>query len=405
MSKNNENGYALLIVLLLIVLILSLTAVFFRGSLSNAKQEMIVDENHLTVMAAESGVDYIKSELSNEFYGKREELDNFIKQEIKTAGEKNKLNYDSIQIVATKKLEGYLSEILIQEKSRAPRKIESYYRHQLVDYKIEANKTVGVISITGSVAGLYENGEVKKEKSITFNQIFKVPNYNPLLSESSGSNIDVPNMYKLYPDNVKASACKSKNEGKIEEQTCSGDRNANYKDIEDSTVYFPDGFNKSTGNLEVEESKIYAKGDFRVNNFNDLEDSLFLLDGSFSAKNMNEIEDSTMMVNGNMTIESNMELEESSLIVRGATHIKGHLTVKDKSRVCISGSLTVDKHLTIEDQSILYIWGSYVVHNKLKGTIKTISSEQELWDKCKVGAGAENGPVWSKPVIDHIKYN
>ncbi|WP_040286351.1 hypothetical protein [Sporosarcina koreensis] len=57
----NEEGYALLLVLFLVVLISILGAVFMRASISNAKQEQITDRNQLTYVAAETGVDYVKT--------------------------------------------------------------------------------------------------------------------------------------------------------------------------------------------------------------------------------------------------------------------------------------------------------------------------------------------------------
>lgn len=62
----SEKGYALLVVLFLIVFIFTVSAVFIRGSLSNAKQEQRVDQNHLAVVAAEMGVDYYIGKVNNE---------------------------------------------------------------------------------------------------------------------------------------------------------------------------------------------------------------------------------------------------------------------------------------------------------------------------------------------------
>lgn len=49
----DEQGYALLVVLLMVVLFLGLSAVFMAGSMSNAKQEATVDTSNLAVAAAE----------------------------------------------------------------------------------------------------------------------------------------------------------------------------------------------------------------------------------------------------------------------------------------------------------------------------------------------------------------
>ena len=50
-DKENEQGYAMVLVLMLIVVITITSAVFMRASISNAKQEQIVDKNNLSVAA------------------------------------------------------------------------------------------------------------------------------------------------------------------------------------------------------------------------------------------------------------------------------------------------------------------------------------------------------------------
>ncbi|WKA56243.1 hypothetical protein [Planococcus shixiaomingii] len=58
----NERAYALLIVLLIVVLILSISATFMAGSLNNAKQEKSVDVSNQSVAAAEMGVLYYSTD-------------------------------------------------------------------------------------------------------------------------------------------------------------------------------------------------------------------------------------------------------------------------------------------------------------------------------------------------------
>jgi len=64
--RKNEQGYALLIVLFLVVFIMSVSSVFMRGAISNAKQEQIVDTNNMAVVAAEMGIKYYVNDIKNE---------------------------------------------------------------------------------------------------------------------------------------------------------------------------------------------------------------------------------------------------------------------------------------------------------------------------------------------------
>ncbi|MBZ5201158.1 hypothetical protein HU147_08025 [Planomicrobium chinense] len=62
-----EEGYTLVIALLMIVLFLSFSAVFIQASMSHAKQEQTVDQGNLAVTAAEMGVEKYSKEAENIF--------------------------------------------------------------------------------------------------------------------------------------------------------------------------------------------------------------------------------------------------------------------------------------------------------------------------------------------------
>lgn len=62
----NQQGYALLVVLLMVVLFLGLSATFMAGSLSNAKQEQTVDASNQAVASAEMGVKFHSADFQRE---------------------------------------------------------------------------------------------------------------------------------------------------------------------------------------------------------------------------------------------------------------------------------------------------------------------------------------------------
>lgn len=62
----NSNGYALIIVLFLIVSFLGLSAAFVSAAMNNAKQEVTVDVKNQAVVAAEMGIKYNMQHLSNQ---------------------------------------------------------------------------------------------------------------------------------------------------------------------------------------------------------------------------------------------------------------------------------------------------------------------------------------------------
>lgn len=72
----NERGYALLVVLLLIVLFLGFAATFMAGSLNNARQEKTIDISNQSVAAAEMGVLYYSTDFERTLDQIRKEVSN-----------------------------------------------------------------------------------------------------------------------------------------------------------------------------------------------------------------------------------------------------------------------------------------------------------------------------------------
>jgi hypothetical protein len=66
LKKRNEQGYTLLIVLYVVTFIMIVSASFVTASVSNAKQEKVVDTNNMAVVAAEMGIDYYLNKMEIE---------------------------------------------------------------------------------------------------------------------------------------------------------------------------------------------------------------------------------------------------------------------------------------------------------------------------------------------------
>ncbi|QUW22512.1 hypothetical protein JSQ81_02685 [Sporosarcina sp. Marseille-Q4063] len=65
-KQGNEKGYTLLIVLFVITFIMIISASFVTASVSNAKQEKVIDTNNMAVVAAEMGIDYYLNKMEIE---------------------------------------------------------------------------------------------------------------------------------------------------------------------------------------------------------------------------------------------------------------------------------------------------------------------------------------------------
>lgn len=105
----NEEGYALVIVLLIIVLFLGTAATFMAGSLNHAKQEVRVDTGNQAVAAAEMGTNYYSIDFEREI----ENIEASIKKEAEKLVSCIKLTSESCKEVknAADK-EGYINSNL-----------------------------------------------------------------------------------------------------------------------------------------------------------------------------------------------------------------------------------------------------------------------------------------------------
>ncbi|MGG0644523.1 hypothetical protein ABE021_11340 [Sporosarcina gallistercoris] len=410
----NETGYALLLVLLLIVFITILTAVFLRGSISNAKQEQAVDKNHLTVISAETGMDYYKNYFSNIYYDNIPELEveanrliEAQKNKGNSSGNSNNGKAVAVDYVLVQKS---INDLLLTKMKNGIQKVNGTldkfgiyqdYTFFPENLKVEKASEGTSVKVTGTVRGTYRNAEIVKR--LNFTQEFKTITFDPKNTSelpSQGAGNSVININNLYPGNEPNSPCL---ESKIKGKKCTAGNNFYIKDIEESTIFFPKGYmNEKQGNVKIDESTIFSNGPFHVKNMNDLEDSHLYINGSFSAKNMNDVEDTLMVVNGKIDIDSNIEFEESQLVVNGDATIKGHLDIEE-SKVCIAGSLSVGKTLSIDKDSMLYYWNK-LTYKSLNGNQKNIAklkSASEVLEKCKIFNSSDvSKEKWQSPSID-----
>lgn len=272
-----EQGYALLIVLFLIVIIMVGASVFFRGSIGNAKIERRVDDNHLTSVAAEAGIDYTKQMLENTYFNKIKEIEDFVFLSIANTPKGQTVNYKKIQEQAQQML--YIS--LDESIADVNRIIKDPYGFKLYAKSFGLSNDNLKITFTGTIKGVkFENEKVAISKEVSFEQEFLIPDFNK--SSNIGDNKDIPNMHKLYPDNVKEPSCSG---NQIKNTKCLG-QNVEYKSIEGSTAYFPVKLYKPNANLQVTRSSVYFKDGLDIENFNQVKQSKVYIDGSVMVKNL-----------------------------------------------------------------------------------------------------------------------
>lgn len=189
----NENGYALLIVLLLIVFVSIAFAVYMRGAISHAKQERIVDNSNLTTVAAEAGVEYYTWDLKQYFdeevhksYAKAKAA-----EELRARAAKVPVEPERVQQALAEDINGKLNNRVQKLVEERPLSIIDGYEHGITEgtAKLESLNERGdlPIKVTGTVKGYGEVG--RDPKLLDFELLFLIPKLTATegAEESDGS--------------------------------------------------------------------------------------------------------------------------------------------------------------------------------------------------------------------------
>ena len=179
-QSEDEQGYALIIVLFVVVFITIITAVFMRGALSNMTQEKTVDENNLVVVSAESGVEYYTWELKKVYdeVALKAEFNSLERKAIER--EESPIDYLFIQSEIAKNFEGKLNKRASELESETAKALNNVdYSHKLITVDVVRTIEKGdiIFTVKGTVRG-YLPQSVKlqeKDKILVFELSYRFP--------------------------------------------------------------------------------------------------------------------------------------------------------------------------------------------------------------------------------------
>ncbi|MCM3756140.1 hypothetical protein M3197_01440 [Sporosarcina aquimarina] len=178
---SNDRGYALILVLLLIVLITSIGAVFMRGAISNAKQEKGTDNNHLSVVAAEMGAEYYVTSFTNSYHNVKYKL---WKDAVSSYyNDKNNPDEKRTDAQIAEKYNKQLKSALLVEFGKVGNNLPAdvLYIEGPDSFQIGINGEK--ILVKGSVEGKYSNG---KTAILDVDLEFDLPDVRKSLSSGEG---------------------------------------------------------------------------------------------------------------------------------------------------------------------------------------------------------------------------
>ncbi|PID15674.1 hypothetical protein CSV63_07815 [Sporosarcina sp. P34] len=428
----NEKGYALVIVLLVIIFIMIGSAVFMRGSISNAKQQRIVDDNNLAYTAAEMGVDYYKWLYINKFKAERGK----IWSNMKLAYESDKVMINNKNITPEKKQEELKQAAKNRQNQMVDQLLNLHFANlektkpdttdslhysilEPVNYtrvKDSADRDIGLL-VKGKVLGEYGKGS-KRAKNLDFELLFDFPllvedsTSNPPINGEDSLTIPVVNIPSLIENNKQTKPCTTNPNN----EKCLGQKSIDtHFTAINSIVYFPFGYTKGNGNIGIDfkNTQIYSKGNIELPNMNTMNNITMYAEGNIELKNLNGANQANLYTTGNIEFKNassgysnsilyavgamdgkNTEFKNMKIVVGGNyTGEKFVLTSKSimvvgkeltmkkagsiqNSNLVVKGNLVVEKSLAIKNNSKVCVGGNIDFNNI---DLKTMDSNSKIY--------------------------
>ncbi|MCM3637273.1 hypothetical protein M3152_06015 [Sporosarcina luteola] len=324
-TMENEKGYVLLVVLFLIVFIITVSAVFIRGSLSNAKQEQIVDQNHLSVVAAEMGVDYFVGKINNEEPKILKEVLNIIQEDlVKLNNCGGKPNSSKAECQSIKSIETVLNDAKDKYLKEVANLVEQIKKSEATNIKLYSSETdtiersnysyqvdrdqVSLWEKDGKVElGIVIIGKSKAEspKLLKTKLYFEIPKF--IIRKTSNQEEPVHNPVHIF-DFYKKNSEYEKKVGCTENGSCSS-------------------------------GKYYSDGDKIAKNSNNQGGLTWVHNGNLLVKNMNQF-NFTLIVKS--LSGQNMNQMKGKLILLGEVGERGKIQEKISVKFQSSGKLCIN---------------------------------------------------------------
>lgn len=413
---SSQKGYALLIVLFLIVFIITITAVFMRGSISNAYQNKTVDKNNLVVVAAEAGVDYYTWELKKVFDVKELEAEfTRLVEEAIARKEKPEDYYINVQ-----------EKIADDFKEKLEKRVEELEKGQAIDlfskYDHSLSKTVVErtyrdediwLTVKGTSIGSYPKTSdmENNEQELNFDLVFVIPKVQDTGSDtdgttSDGKNITMPTLKDPKKPSLpidiigisKPQKSCSPHNNRIENQDCySSSLSGSSYSIDGSKVFIDNTLNPSES-VNIENSYINIKLNLTSKNMTVSNTDLFVSSnitmnggstalskvklkavdyqssgGSSKFNNVQmdltgklslqvaDIENSTIRMNEFFIHSSNNKFNKTDLTV--ATKYTSGGVKFENSNIDVKGNLSTNQGLLHPDESNVKIGGNVTASN------------------------------------------
>lgn len=365
-KRLNNNGYALITVLLMITVFMVFAFSFFIQSGNSVKQNKLIEEKNNSVALAEMGIGYFENEIRNIYYSNydriKEEIEKQREEDIKNKNVKKDSDYiylavtkmgqalsafnpnsksiddkpnTTINFEHTRDKNSYIqmtsTEIIVSFVSvgaldRKLTNIEAAMKIDFSDFLASSGK--GGSGAGGLSGAILSGNEISDPGNLTAckNGVFK---FNDIECQINGSRNFHQNEELEFEDSVL----------RVTESLVFG--NYNKKDMNDSILYILG--NLTTGNMNsLKNTNIHVNGTASIGqlNGNGFDNSIIEVLGSANFENM-KMDNSKIYVGKAPAKFGNINgMKNSTIFVNSDAEISG-VDLKSNSTICINGNLKI----------------------------------------------------------------
>ncbi|MDN3018501.1 hypothetical protein PH210_20160 [Paenibacillus sp. BSR1-1] len=368
-NRKNEQGYALVTVLVIITLFATLFLAFMGHSLNSVKQNQVVEKSSQSVALAEMGVSYYDVAIQDIF----EKL----KDEIKVKVENKELTtqtavIDYLKLALKERIKNIVPPSSVgDDASFTIEKSDDKITVTSVGNKLKINLNVigtkkddptnlSVEMVINNLSDIKINTTTNTATEIVFGQVTRPDIINPNCNNPQSLNLSQGNGNNGNGNNGNSNM----------NQICS--------DVLIDQSNSTNGTRSYSGNNDIDVSKIYSTiGLVFTGNINNRSSLMIYADSLNSEKNFNNGNSLSIETKHNFTIGSNVQnTDHVNLFIGGLININGHLDLSNSTNVYIRGTRTANEisnntistisgHLKIDSTSKMCINGDIKVTNGL----------------------------------------
>ncbi|MDR6122185.1 type II secretory pathway pseudopilin PulG [Bacillus sp. SLBN-46] len=397
-SGQQEQGYALPTVLLIIVIFMVIMLSFMGRAFSSVKQNQVVEKTTQSVALAEMGMTQYQVAVQNIYEIKKQQISDEVKAQIELdRSAKNLQSNDYYVNLGISKMKSAIKSGLQNELSTVTIDGKSNTSYTIIEknfYETTQEPKV-LLKVQGN-----QNGKTTVLSTVmTF-----APTIINLTSGSSASSYTLPNFDSItQPKSTDPNYCK------------------NPAALGTCTNIYVEGPGTFNENNNISGRTIFTTGTLTLGgNANNTTNSFIHTGNSLTVgKNMINTVNVTMETNGFATFGSHLTADSSKLYINGNLTINGKLNVTNKSIVYVNGNTNIGNQLVVSGSPNLSrlcvigdltyrqpgskIGGLLVVKGKING-VKTSVTDQEFQQKCGTPAVPATDVQWGDTVLNDVNY-